>query len=386
MAFALLPELPADVHPPALVAPAAREVSFGRIAGTVSPGTARVVVLVNGEKSGERRVRGTRFRLNVEIPPRDSTVRVVALDAFGDRAKRSVQPVFGLPHAALAPTSASYEDPALKRRIEQLTREFDGISGIYVENLRTGAGAAWNAKARFPAASSVKIAIAIEVLRVLDARPPPGSSLDRLLELMLVRSDNAAANELLAWLGGSETAGTERVNETVAALGLGDTHLYGGYLTSSARTPIPLTIESQPSFEGKYTTAWDLAQLHRFLHLAALGRGPLVTELEGAFTPADARFLLYLLVHSEDHGKLDRYLGGDVVVPHKAGWVSEARHDSGLVYSRDGVFVASVMTWTGGGAGEPSDELAGRVAAAALETFASGEPTAELARSFSLLF
>jgi Beta-lactamase enzyme family len=386
MAFALLPELPADVRPPTLVAPAPREVSFGRVAGTVSAGTARVVVLVNGRESAEQKIEGTRFDLNVEIPPRDSTVRVVALDAFGDRAERSVQPVFGLPQAALAPARPSYEDPALKRRIEQLIRDFEGISGIYVENLRTGAGAAWNAKARFPAASSVKIAIAIEVLRVLAARPPPGSSLDRLLELMLVRSDNAAANELLAWLGGSETAGAERVNETVAALGLDDTHFYGGYLVSSSRPPIPLTVESQPSFEGKYTTAWDLAQLHRFLHLAALGRGPLVGELGPGFAPADARFLLYLLAHSEDHGKLDRYVGDDVVVPHKAGWVSEARHDSGLVYSREGIFVASVMTWTGGGAGEPSDRLAGHVAEAALETFVSEEPTAELARSFSLLF
>src|ERR671920_92471 len=110
-------------------------------------------------------------------------------------------------------------------------------------NLATGAGAAWNARARFPAASSVKIAIAIEVLRELQARPPPGSGIGNLLEL---------------------------------------------------------TVENQPSFEGKYTTAYDLAQLHRFVHLAALGGGPLL-DLDG-FTAADARFLLYVLAHSADHG------------------------------------------------------------------------------------
>ena len=35
---------------------------------------------------------------------------------------------------------------------------------------------------------------------------------------------------------------------------------------------------------------------------------------------------------------------------HKAGWISYARHDAGLVYWPGGVFVAAVMT-TGSGVG-----------------------------------
>jgi beta-lactamase class A len=386
MAFALAPELPASLEPPALVAPARREVSFGLVSGRAAPGTYRVVVRVNGAQKGETRVRNGRFRLRIRVPVRDSTVRVIAFDALGNRAGTTVPSVFGLAPAAASAGAEPAVDRALSRKLQAIVRDFNGISGIYVENLRTGAGAAWNARARFPAASTVKLAIAIEVLRVLQARPPPGSELDRLLKLMLVHSDNAASNELLEWLGGSDEGGAGEVNETIEALGLGDSHLYGGFLTAAARAPIPLRVENQPSFEGKYTTAYDLAQLHKFVHLAASGRGPLVEDLDGRFTAADARFLLWILAHSADRGKLDRYLGNQAVVPHKAGWISDARHDSGLVYSRDGVFVASVMTWTGGGAGRPSDELAGQIALTAFDHFrraASGSSTAPSV-SFSL--
>ena len=372
MAFAFVPDLPASVPPPGVVAPAPREVSFGRVTGTVSRVTRRVVVLVDGKEAGEQEVEGARYDLAVSLPPRNVRVRIVAEDGFGNRAETAVGPVFGLPREAAPSTARSYEDPVLAREVRALVEAFPGTSGIYVENLRTGAGAAWNARARFPAASTLKIGIAIEVLRRLDARPPPGSSLDRLLELMLVHSDNAASNELLAWIGGSETAGAAELNETMGALGLNDSYMYGGFLAAApAKPPIPLAVESQPTFEGKYTTAWDLAQLHRYVHLATAGRGPLVERLGGSFTAADARFLLYVLADSADRGKLDRFLGGDAVVMHKAGWVADARHDSGLVYSRDGVFVASVMTWNSFGAGEPSDVLAGEVARRSLERFAA---------------
>ena len=59
----------------------------------------------------------------------------------------------------------------------------------------------------------------------------------------------------------------------------------------------------------------------------------------------------------------------DVAVLHKAGWISTARHDTGLVFWRGGVFVAGVMTWNGNGVGRSSDVLAGRVAELALARF-----------------
>jgi beta-lactamase class A len=367
MAFAVTIDLPAATHleRPAISAPAPREASFGRIAGSVSPGTARVVVLVDGvERAGVEPEKG-RFTAQVSLPLRTVRIKVAAEDAAGNRAVATVTPVLGLPDVEPAPADAAELDEGLARRIDRLVGDFPGTSGVYVQDLATGLGAAWNAKARFPAASTVKTAIAVEVFRILSERPPPDSELDLLLNAMLIDSDNAAANALLTWIGGSETGGAAEVNETLLALSLEDSRLYGGFLTAGSGAPIPLEVVESPPFVGKYTSAWDLAQLYRWIHLAARGDGPLL-GLEGSFTAADARALLWILAHSADHGKLDRFLPKADVVAHKGGWVSDARHDAGLVYTPDGALVVSVMTWVSGNAGEPSDVLAGDVTRAAL--------------------
>jgi hypothetical protein len=146
--------------------------------------------------------------------------------------------------------------------------------------------------------------------------------------------------------------------------------MYGGYdvRSVSASDDIPVRTERQPAFGfGKYTTAFDMASLWRAIWLASADRGPLRAGQPG-FTAADARHLLWLAAHVRDTPKLDRSFRGRraVSVLHKAGWVSQARHDTGLVFWRGGVFVAAVMTWKPTGAGFGSDVLAGRVAATTL--------------------
>jgi len=202
-----------------------------------------------------------------------------------------------------------------------------------------------------------------------DGAPPPGSWVDGRLHAMLWQSDNAAANELEAWLGGSH-----RVDALLQALGLHDTIMYGGYETNGLRAlqgPIPIRVESQPSFGlGKYTTAWDLARLWRDTWQAAGGRGPIARAYRGAITRAEARYLLRLLALVGDRGKLDRFLGRGDVILHKAGWLSTGRHDAGLVLWPGGAVLATVLTWNPYGVGGSSDVLAGRVAEAARLRFA----------------
>ena len=196
-------------------------------------------------------------------------------------------------------------DGALQLLVGRLARGFPGTSGVYVEDLVSGRGASWNARARFPAASTLKVAVAITALRWYAGKPARGSRLDSVLRRMLLESDNDAANEAEATFGGGS-----RVDEVLRAIGIGDTWMGGGYLHGTAyRPPIPLRVESQPSFPCcKYTTAWDLARLFGDLHLAAAGDGPLIADLGSTFTASDARYLLYLLAHVPDRGKLGRYL------------------------------------------------------------------------------
>lgn len=347
------------------------------VSGTAAAGTTRVIVRVGRRNLADRPLRHRHFQFQVVLPPGETTVEVTTVSRTGRRSSGTVQHVL----AASAPRPqphTSRSDPLLTREIRKLAQSFGSTCAIYVENLATGDGAAWNARATFPAASTLKLAIAVTALARTEGTPPAGSTLDRLLRQMLTYSDNTAANATERYFGGSTTRGSALVNSMMRSIGLVDTEMYGGYSLNSfddpPRTlagPIPLRVDSQPSWGyGKKTSAYDLAALLRAVWLAGDGKGPLRTAQPG-FSPADARYLLYLLAHVRDPGKLDREVGRlpGVRVLHKAGWINDTRHDNGIVLWRGGSVVVTVMTYRAAGVGVSSDVLAGRVAAVALQRF-----------------
>jgi hypothetical protein len=327
-------------------------------------------VRVEGARLGAVEVHGRRFTLQVELPPREVTVDVVAVGERGARARARVRNVQGMPAAAAPVDRRPTLDEELQGELRALVRRYPGHAGLYVLDLPSGRGAAANAQAQLPGASSLKLAVAVMALAAVDGVPSPGSRLDGLLRRMLIRSDNMAANEVEAYAGGSTSGGSRRVNAMMAALGLTRTDMYGGYLREpSARPavrPIPLRADDQPSWGvGKRTTAYELGTLLRAVWLASGGLGPLLRTQPG-FTPADGRYLLYLLARVDDHGKLDRFLPRGTAVLHKAGWIDVARHDNGLVVWPGGIALVSVMTYRASGVGLREDELAGRIAQATL--------------------
>jgi beta-lactamase class A len=356
--------------PPAIVSPAPRETSFGLVSGTAPAGTRRLIVHVGDQVAVDEPLRGRSFSVHLRLRGGLTRVRVTAVDGGNRRSSATVEEVYGLPAGADPRERLPSLDSALAGPIRSLVRRAGGTAGVYVEDLRTGRGAAWNARARFPAASTLKLAIAVAAMRAIDGKPAAGTPVDSQFREMLIRSDNAAANAILVWLAGSTSAGGFRVDATMRALGLTDSLMYGAYKVkrspSAAAVPIPIRIESQPSFGvGKYTTASDLARLARSVYLAAAGKGPL---LRLGVTGSEARYLLYLLARASDRGKLDRYVGTHAVVIHKSGWLETVRHDNGVVAFEGGVFVASVLTWRT----PAGDELAGRVALHAFERFSQG--------------
>jgi len=355
--------------PPAVEQPAPHQVSYGIVTGRAARGTIRVIVSANGHRLSSRPLRGRRFSLRVSLPSGDVTMRVTTVARDGRRSSRTVDEVFGLPAGSRPRIVSSRQDPVLARKLRGLARDYAGTAGIYVQSLTGGAGAAWNAKAQFPAASTLKLAIAAAVLAEHSGVPPPRSSVHRLMYSMVTRSDNASANALEVWLGGSTSAGSHRVNALMRSLGLVDSEMYGGYELRTLAAKIPVRVERQPAFGiGKHTSAFDMAALLRSVWLASGSLGRL-REAQPGFTAADGRYLLWLLAHVSDAPKLDRVREGNpgVVVLHKAGWVNTARHDAGLVFWRGGVFVAGVMTWSSWGTGTSSDRLAGKVAALVFE-------------------
>jgi beta-lactamase class A len=307
----------------------------------------------------DKPLRRARFDVRVVLPTRDVRLTVTAIDGRGRRSSKTVEPVFGLPRDAepRGPPRRFRVDAAVSSSIRRLAGSFAGACGIYVRDLRTGLGATWNADTPFPAASTVKVGIAIEVLRVLRGQPPRGGRLDTLMRSMLVPSEDKPANELLTWLGGSTSGGAARVNAIFRSLGMNNTDMYGGYIVQSAR----------PSFVGKRTTAADLATLLREIHLATTGRGRLAERYRGSFVPSDARFLLYLLAHARP-GWLGRFLPG-VPFAHKPGWITKVRHDAGIAYRPEGPLQIVVLTWNGHGVNSSYEVFLGRVARAAYDRF-----------------
>ena len=365
--------------PPAIEQPAPRQVSYGVVSGRAAPGAWRVVVSAGGRELGARALRagstrGRRFWLRVELPAGDVSVRVTTIARDGRSSSSVVRDVFALPAAAQPRFVRAREDPALAAKLGPLVRRFPGTGAYYVQSLTSGSGAAWNARARFPAGSTLKLAIAVTALARHTGIPPPGSYVGGLFTEMITVSDDKAANALEVWMGGSTSGGSAQVDAMMRSLGLRDSLMYGGYEIDEVRMPsgrIPARVDEQPAWGvGKYTTAWDMSRLWRAVWLASGGLGPLRAKQPG-LTPADARYLLWLLAHVRDSRKLDTSLRGraGVSVLHKAGWISKARHDTGLVFWPGGVLVAAVMTWNGAGAGAASDVLAGRVAASSLARF-----------------
>src|SRR5690606_23818966 len=59
-------------------------------------------------------------------------------------------------------------DKKLNRQIQELVQGFKGDVGIYVENLRTGKFAAYQADSIFPTASMVKVPIMIGIAELID--------------------------------------------------------------------------------------------------------------------------------------------------------------------------------------------------------------------------
>jgi beta-lactamase class A len=354
--------------PPAIEQPAAHQISYGLVTGRAARGTTRVVVFANGRRLATKPLDGRRFTLHVTLPLGDVTMRVVTVARGGRRSSAHVHDVYAVPAGSRPRVVAARLDPTLQRQLTPIVRSYSGTAGYYVQSLTGGWGAAWNAKARFPAASTVKLAIAATVLSDYRGIPAPGSHLDSLLHEMIVPSDDAAANSLLVWLGGSTSSGAYRVNDFMRSIGLTDTLMYGGYLTRTLSSRIPVRVDEAPAWGvGKYTTASDMTSLWRALWLASGGQGPLRKSRPG-LTPADARYLLWLTAHVRDQPKLDTSIGSErgVCVLHKAGWISDARHDTGLVFWKGGVFVAGVMTWRSYGVSISSDRLAGLVAALTL--------------------
>ncbi len=179
----------------------------------------------------------------------------------------------------------------LRGEIERAAAELDGVAGVYVEDLSTGATIALHADQSFAQASAIKLPILWELLaqadeRAIDldlrARRPAATGMGGLLEnlstevelslrdlavLMIASSDNGATNALIDRLG------MDRVTTRMAALGLPHTLLRRKMLdTEAARsgrenvsTPREMAALAKRVHDGRGLSPESARELRRLL-------------------------------------------------------------------------------------------------------------------------
>lgn len=176
--------------------------------------------------------------------------------------------------------------------------------GVAATNLVTGEKLAWHADDSFPSASVMKLPILVELERQIAAGNLAWTeSLRAEVSAMIAISDNTAANQI------ASAVHPQSVNETMAKLGLADTHFVN--LFNDGR--------SSSNAGGNVTTPANMAQL---LQLIA------TDQIVSSQASGDIRSLL---ARNADRSKLVRLLPGDAQVGHKSGWYDGVANDVGIV-------------------------------------------------------
>jgi beta-lactamase class A len=260
--------------------------------------------------------------------------------------------VWLLPKSADDHVAPRSQDRRLAAQLALLASGFDGKGAIWVHNLATGSVAGWNEDARFPAASTVKLAVLIAALHEFGPRPER-SALAYDLQALAAWSSNLAANRLLHKLGGSEDAGSRIAQQTLSRLGATSSTYTGDYRLgtavdhSSDRGGAP---DPPPLVSRRVTTARDLGRILYLLHAGAMGDKTSLRRMR--LTIHEARVGLALLVSSEARadnlGLLRPNLPGSIPIAQKNGWLRDARHTAGIVYREAGPTIVVVLTYRPG--------------------------------------
>lgn len=245
----------------------------------------------------------------------------------------------------LLPTSARHSvqpataSSALQNRLRAAAGRFTGISGIWVHDVASGIAGSWNAGAKFPAASTVKLGVMVEAMRRTGARPEQ-SPLAADIASIGAWSSNLAPNRLMAAIGGPTGAQAGLVH-----LGAVHSTYPGNYIVATSAPPVR-TVNQPPLRTGRVTTAADMGVAITTIHRAARGESAALRAT--GLTLAQARLLLGDLLASQADGDnlgiVRQGFAGTVPVAQKHGWISNTRNSVTIAYAPNGPVVVVVLT------------------------------------------
>ncbi|MCU0308662.1 MAG: class A beta-lactamase-related serine hydrolase [Thermoleophilia bacterium] len=360
--------------PPPRIAPA--PVVFGHVTAQVGARTRVLEAQADGRIVARLRpARGPR-RIAVPLPAGEHALRLRARGPGGSRWS-ATRRVWVLPRSGRRPGRLGGRvDPRLQAEVDRLVGGLPAVAGVWAQHLATGCGAARNAGAAFPAASTLKVPILLEALRRARGRPGPG--LAALLDRMVIDSDDRAANTVLVRIGGGDPfAGAAAVTRTMARIGMGASVVRAPYTIEDPprgeqARPLVVAAESTPELFTNYvTTPRDLGQMMLAVHQGALGRGP-VRRL-GLPPAVVRREVTTRLLGVRDATKLAQGVPSGVPLAHKTGFTRQVKHDAGIAYLRRGPILVVVMTWSRDGVDDATgDPFIARVGQAAVRRLQAG--------------
>ncbi|HET7044768.1 MAG TPA: serine hydrolase [Gaiellaceae bacterium] len=226
---------------------------------------------------------------------------------------------------------AGVRDAALSRSLGELGRSFDGWAAFWAQDLSSGRTAGWNSDARFPAASTVKLAVLAAALRRLGG---PGTPYDYDLRQLGSWSSNLAANRLWSLVGSAAT------DAELDRLGMFSSTYPGPYRAGTAfDAPKP-----PPQTHTRLTTAHDLGRALYRLQRSARGL-PSPLGLPRARARAALR---YLRLAWPGASLLRDALPPGTPVAEKDGWISDTRASAAIVYLPRGPVAIVVLAYRPG--------------------------------------
>lgn len=270
----------------------------------------------------------------------------------------------------------------LRSEIAVLDASLDGVLGLALKDLKTGKTFFLRERETFPQASSIKIAVLLEVLKQAEegrlrldellaveegrkvggsgilvhlGRPALSLSVRDTAVLMIVLSDNTATNMLI------DRVGMEAVNARLSRLGLAKTRLQRKMMDLKAAA------------EGRenVSTPFEMMTL-----LEKVWIGSVLAE------PGRKDFLDILAIPKDPPSPIRQGVPDEVEVAEKPGELEAVRCDSGIVMLPGRPYVISVMTTYLKRDGDGNPAIA-RISRLAYEHFSRLQRSSELGRIVS---
>lgn len=339
---------------PIPIRPAPGEAFFGQV---IAVGPASGVEATVSSRGVTRTVpmAGGVARAAVSGPVGTRGVTVVMRTASGAvAARRSTAGAYLLPRTGQVAVPGSRRDRRLEAALTRIAGAHAGVNAIWVQKLWNGRAAAYNADAEFPAASLVKLPLAVGTVMRMGSRPWLHPAWPDVVEV-LRRSDDKAANRLVDAVGSGCGSGPDAAAaDGLRRLGARQSTYPGCYLIEDELQPrLPSGgVAISPQWSNRYTTARDMGRM-LFALQSAVAPTPAGRRQTG-IDPLRARLVLGLLLTADQVGAnaslFAAGLPAGTPVAEKNGWRKQEQHGAAIAYTPKGPLIMVVLTQRQGSA------------------------------------